>query len=180
MNQNFLITFHYFEWDINGNAKLKHDGKLYEVSPWALIYDDSNYYLEAYDEDFGDLKTYRVDKMQDVSIDDTKHRKGKEVFRKKDKLVYSTNRFGMYAGNNETVTLLCENHMANVIVDRFGRDIHMRQIDENHFEVKVDVAVSGNFLGWIIGIGGVKIVGPESVVEKVREIRDRLIEDYKN
>lgn len=178
MNQNYPITFHYFEWDINGNEKLKHDGKLYEVSPWALIYDDSNYYLEAYDEEFGDLKTYRVDKMQDVSIDDTKHRKGKEVFRKKDKSVYSTNRFGMYAGNNETVTLLCKNHMANVIVDRFGRDVHMQPIDENHFEVKADVAVSGNFLGWIIGIGGVKIVGPESVVEKMREIKDRLIEDY--
>lgn len=142
MNQNFPITFHYFEWDINGNEKLKHDGKLYEVSPWALIYDDSNYYLEAYDENFGDLKTYRVDKMQDVSIDDTKYRKGKEVFRKKDKSVYSTNRFGMYAGNNETVTLLCENHMANVIVDRFGRDVHMQPIDENHFEVKVDVVDS--------------------------------------
>lgn len=55
----------------------------------------------------------------------------------------------------------------------------MQPIDENHFEVKVDVAVSGNFLGWIIGIGGVKIVDPESVVEKMREIRDRLIEDYK-
>lgn len=33
MNQNFPITFHYFEWDINGNAILKHDGKLYEVKP---------------------------------------------------------------------------------------------------------------------------------------------------
>ena len=44
--------------------------------------------------------------------------------------------------------------------------------------MKIDVTVSGNFLGWIIGIGGVKIVGPENVVEKMRKIRDRLIEDY--
>ncbi len=175
MNQNYQITFHYFEWDMDGKAKLKHDGKLYEVSPWALIYDDSNYYLEAYDEKFEDLKTYRVDKMQDVSIADGKRRKGRDIFKKKDKSVYTKNRFGMYAGKEELVTLLCENNMANVIIDRFGRDIRMQRVDDEHFQVRVDVAVSGNFLGWIIGIGGVKIVGPESVVEQM----DRLIDCYR-
>lgn len=175
MNLNYQITFHYFEWNVDGNAKLKHDGKLYEVSPWALIYDDGNYYLEAYDDEFQDLKTYRVDKMQDVTIAEGTRRKGKDVFQKKDKSIYTKNRFGMYAGKNEVVTLLCENNMANVIVDRFGRDIHMQKVDDEHFQVRVDVAVSGNFLGWIIGIGGVKIVGPASVVEMM----DRLIENYK-
>ena len=52
----------------------------------------------------------------------------------------------------------------------------MRSVDEEHFEVKVEVAVSGNFLGWIIGIGGVKITGPESVVGEM----DELIEKYMN
>ncbi len=54
----------------------------------------------------------------------------------------------------------------------------MQPIDESHFEVKVDVAVSGNFLGWIIGIGRVKIVGPESVVEKMREKVKALSNEY--
>lgn len=178
MNLNCRITFHYFEWDVDGKAKLKHDGKLYEVSPWALIYDDGNYYLEAYDDGFQDLKTYRVDKMQDVTIAEGTRRKGKDVFQKKDKSIYTKNRFGMYAGKNEVVTLLCQNNMANVIVDRFGRDIHMQKVDDKHFQVRVDVAVSGNFLGWIIGIGGVKIVGPEDVVRKMEKIKERLIEEY--
>ena len=178
MNLNYRITFHYFEWDVDGKAKLKHDGKLYEVSPWALIYDDGNYYLEAYDDGFQDLKTYRVDKMQDVTIAEGTRRKGKDVFQKKDKSIYTKNRFGMYAGKNEVVTLLCQNNMANVIVDRFGRDIHMQKVDDKHFQVRVDVAVSGNFLGWIIGIGGVKIVGPEDVVRKMEKIKERLIEEY--
>lgn len=177
MNGNQKITFHYFEWDVDGKAKLKHGGKLYEVSPWALTYDDGNYYLEAYDEVFGDIKTYRVDKMQDVSVLE-EHRKGKEVFGKKDKTVYTKNRFGMYSGKEEIVTLLCENRMANVIRDRFGRDIHMQKVDDNHFTVRVDVAVSGNFLGWIIGIGGVKIIEPESVVGRMQEIRDRMVLEY--
>lgn len=35
-----------------------------KLSPWALIYDDSNYYLETYDEDFGDLKHTRLTKCR--------------------------------------------------------------------------------------------------------------------
>lgn len=104
--------------------------------------------------------------------------RGKDVFKKKDKTVYTQSYFGMYAGKEEIVTLLCENNMANVIVDRFDRDIHMRKVGNEHFQVQVDVAVSGNFLGWIIGIGGVKIIDPASVVEQMRGIKNKMNEWY--
>lgn len=180
MNMNYQITFYYFEWGIDGKAKLKHDGKHYEVSPWALIYDDGNYYLEAYDCEFQDLKTYRIDKMQDVTILKGIYRDGNDLFKKKDKSVYTRNRFGMFSGKNEIVTLLCENRMANVIVDRFGRDIHMQKVDDEHFQVRVDVVVSGNFLGWIIGIGGVRIIAPESVIQQMDMIRHKMDMEYPN
>ena len=51
--------------------------------------------------------------------------------------------------------------------------------DENHFTVHVDVRVSGPFLGWIISLGnGVKIVGPEEVVEQMRQEIGRLNDQY--
>ena len=180
MNLNHPITFHYFEWGTDGKAQLRHNGKLYEVSPWALIYDDGNYYMEAYDDEFHNLKTYRVDKMQDVVISEEKQRKGNDIFKKKDLSMYRRNRFGMFSGKNEVVTLLCEKEMANVIVDRFGRDIHMQMVDDTHFQVNVDVAVSGNFLGWIIGIGGVRITAPEQVVKQMEAIRDKMNVEYGN
>lgn len=89
---------------------------------------------------------YRIDKMQDVSIVNEKRRKGKEVLKKKDKTVYAQNHFSMYAGKEIIVTLLCGNNMVNVIVDCFGRGIHMLKVDGDYFSVKVDVAVNGNFL----------------------------------
>lgn len=175
INNNKQVTFYYFSWNLKGEAELRHGGKLYRVSPWALVYDDENYYLEAYDASVEKLKTFRVDKMQNIMVIDEK-RKGSTVFRNKDKAVYSKKLFGMYDGKEEVVTLRCENNMANVIVDRFGRSVRMRSIDDEYFEVNVEVAVSGNFLGWILGIGGVKIVSPNSVVKEM----DALIERYKS
>lgn len=52
------------------------------------------------------------------------------AFKNKDKAVYFKKLFGIYDGKEEMVTLLCENHMANIIVDRFGRNVHMRPVDE--------------------------------------------------
>ena len=72
--------------------------------------------------------------------------RGKEVLKKKDKTVYAQNHFSMYAGKEIIVTLLCGNNMVNVIVDCFGRGIHMLKVDGDYFSVKVDVAVNGNFL----------------------------------
>ena len=43
--------------------ELRHDGALYEVSPWSLSWDDENYYLIAYDSNEGIIKHFRVDKM---------------------------------------------------------------------------------------------------------------------
>lgn len=47
--ENSRITFQYFQWNVDKKIELRHDGALYEVSPWALSWDDENYYLIAYD-----------------------------------------------------------------------------------------------------------------------------------
>ena len=68
---------------------------------------------------------------------------------------------------------------AGVMIDRFGKDIPFSKVDEEHFEVTVNVAVSGLFFGWIIGLGdGVRISGPSEVVDKMKEVIKRLNEVY--
>ena len=47
---NSRITFMYFDWDMNKRRVYRHDGKVYDVSPWALAWNNENYYLVAYDD----------------------------------------------------------------------------------------------------------------------------------
>ena len=53
------------------------------VSPWALTWDDENYYLVAYDAGAEKIKHYRVDKMQEIRVTE-EGRLGKENFREFD------------------------------------------------------------------------------------------------
>lgn len=166
ISQNVKIRFHYFEWDVNKKTKLRKEGSFYEVSPWKLTWDDENYYLMAFDETAGGIKHYRVDKMLDVSLME-EVRSGKEVFEAIDMAAYSKKTFGMFAGEEKTVRLLCDNSMIGVIVDEFGTEVAIRKEDEEHIMARMDVAVSPQFFGWLAGLGDrVEIIAPADVREE--------------
>ena len=171
------ISFHYFQWDVHGNQILRHNGTLYKISPWCLMWDDEYYYLVAYDAKADLIKHYRVDKMKDLNVIDEK-RLGQEAFKNFDMARYSKAVFGMYGGEETCVTLECENDKAGIIIDRFGKDLTLFPSNKDHFTVHVNVIPSGQFLGWIISLGkGVKITGPEQVVRKMQDEAKRLMDE---
>ena len=92
---------------------------------------------------------------------------------------YAKKTFGMFSGKEQKVKLRFINELAGVVIDRFGKDVTMFRTDEEHFMVLVDVAVSRQFLGWLIALGdGVTVMEPENVVEEMREIGKGLLEKY--
>ncbi|MCR4845227.1 MAG: WYL domain-containing protein [Eubacterium sp.] len=170
MTENRAIKFKYFSWNVKGEEEFRRDGEFYEVSPWALHFDDERYYLIAYDHERKEMRHYRVDKMRQVSVIDKK-RKGKTDFDKQDRAKYNEQYFRMYGGYLETVTLKCENDMANVIIDQFGKDVRLRPAEKGFFTVRVDVSVSAQFLSWVIALEGkVKIAGPDKVKEDMKKL----------
>ena len=170
ISENKAIKFKYFSWNVKGEEEFRRDGAFYEVSPWALHFDDERYYLIGYDHDRKELRHYRVDKMRNVDVIDKK-RKGKTEFNRQDKAKYNELYFRMYGGEVETVTLKCKNEMANVIIDQFGKDVTLRPVDDEYFTVSVAVAVSSQFLSWVIALeGNVQIEGPNNVKNKMKDL----------
>ncbi len=172
------IRFKYFQWNVKKEMELRKSGAWYQVSPWALMWDDENYYLVAYDAEDDKIKHYRVDKMLNITV--TKDRRlGQEQFRQFDMPRYTKSLFGMYGGEETKVTLEAKNDMAGIIIDRFGKDVFIVPVDEDHFQVTVTVSLSNQFLGWIMAVGdGIRIVRPDSVVERMRAEIKRLAAQY--
>lgn len=177
ITQNAMISFQYFTWDDNKKMVLKHDGKVYKESPWAMTLAEENYYLVCFDEQEG-IKYFRVDKMTQIRILDDK-REGKKEFERFDIADYAKKRFRMYDGPETKVKLRCKKEFANAIIDRFGKDVFMKPVDAGHFEVFVDVAVSKQFFAWVMAMNdGVEIVGPDEVVEDVKKMIKELSKQY--
>ena len=179
INENKKIKFKYYKWDINKKLVPRHNGDWFVVSPWALTWDDENYYLIAYDSSEGIIKHFRVDKMLYIKSNG-KGREGRQVFKSFDMAAYARKMFGMYGGKEEWVRIECDNSFAGVMIDRFGKDVSMIRLDDKRFVVNVEVPVSRQFLAWIISLGeGVTLVGPDNVVEMMNIEIDRLIKQYK-
>lgn len=179
ISQNSKITFQYFNWDVNKKEVLRHDGKIYEESPWAMTLAEENYYLVCYDKNEpGGIKYFRVDKITNINVIE-EPREGKNEFRNFDIAEYAKKRFRMYDGKEEYVNLVCENSFAGVIIDRFGKDVMIHPVDNEHFKVRVNVAVSKQFYAWVLALGkGVEVVGPDYVVEEIKEMINGLSKQY--
>lgn len=178
ISENRQVTFRYFQWNEKKQQVLRHDGALYHVSPWSLTWDNEYYYLVGYDAADEKIKHYRVDKMLDLSVLN-EARKGQKAFRDFDLARYSKSLFGMFAGEEVSVSLEARNDMAAVLIDRFGKDVPLIPKDEGHFTTHVNVALSRQFLGWIMALGdGIRITGPEAAVQMMQEETRRLAEQY--
>lgn len=178
IGQNVSIRFRYFQWSVDKKKVLRHDGQIYKVSPWALTWDNENYYLVGFDEIIKDIRHYRVDKMLNIELSNSE-RIGQEQFEDYNLATYTNRLFGMFDGEEKQVKLRAHNDYAGIIIDRFGLDIDFEKIDSDWFEVKVKVAVSDQFLSWIISLGEkVIIIEPDEVVFKMKQIGERLRRMY--
>ncbi|MBP3620460.1 MAG: WYL domain-containing protein [Lachnospiraceae bacterium] len=179
IHKSVQVEFQYANWNLKKELMPKHDGKTYKVSPWALTWDDENYYLIGYDEEETKIKHFRVDKIQSLEVKE-EERHGKELFEKFDPATYSKKTFGMYGGDEKRVKLKVDNSLVGVIIDRFGTDIMIIPDNANDcFTVNVDVAISNQFIGWLIGLGdGVEVMAPESLRSDIKDIAHNIIKKY--
>ena len=173
---DWRISFKYFYFTPKKNRAYYKKGESYHASPYALLWSDNNYYLLAYES--GKMKHFRVDKMDGIEID-TRKREGKEVFKEMKLSERSLRVFSMFSGKVQKVKIRFSNHLANVVIDRFGKDIIMVPEDEKHFTIHTDIEVSPQFYGWLCGLGrGVRILAPAEVVEEMGNYVKGIAEMY--
>ena len=168
ISTNSQITFQYMRWNPQRKFDILRSGKEFTASPYAVSMSDDNYYLIAYDTRTKGLRHYRIDKMQSIKLT-YEAREGKEHFEAFDMVEYSKKAFGMFAGKEELISIEAPNHLAGVLIERFGDSVRIRPSLErkNFFVARMTVYTSIQFYGWLLGLGKeVKILSPDSVREE--------------
>ena len=175
------IRFKYLKYTIDDikNQVERRKGTDYVVSPYKLLINDGNYYLLAYDGQSGIMKTYRVDRMKNVSLTGEK-RDGEKAYADIDIKAYARSHFSMFDGKKEYVTISFRENLLDTFIDRFGTQnvIYSRQ-DENNLKITVEVEVSDTFFAWVCGFTDrIKIITPDSVKQNFAEYLDKIRSMY--
>ena len=179
VKQKKKITFNYIEYLPTGEVVLRHDQKVYHVSPYALIWYAGRYYAPSYDEEKDDIIPYRIDRMRNVKISN----EAAELKLPFDPNQYCKSTVDMYGGGKaeEEVTLIAENDMLMHIYDRFGEEIKKEIEDDEHIRVVLKVSPSHTFFSWVFVFnGGIMIAAPAHVKAEYEEMLRKAIARQEN
>lgn len=180
------ISFIYYMWQVDFGGDLdkrivrvpRKNGERYCVSPWALCWDDENYYLVAYDSTADMIKHYRVDKMEDIIVTEAA-RDGDRQFEKFDIVRYTKGVFSMFGGEETEITLSVDNSLVGVIADRFGSDVFISRESDESFRVNIRVMLSDQFYAWLFGLGNkVKIISPKTAINGFKNKISHIYDIY--
>lgn len=176
VNEGKKISFRYFDYDINAKPVYRDGDRV--CSPLALSWDDGKYYLIAIYPKYPDTYTnFRVDRMSDITVLDEPAEKAPSDFSISE---YMNTTFSMFSGNTVEAVFKFDNSLVNVIVDRFGKNVHMNKYDEQHFTVKLSVRAEATFFGWLFQFGQkAEILSPQSLKKKYAEMLSETLDSIK-
>ena len=163
------ITFQYFDYNMYRQKVFRRNGSRYTVSPYGLIWNNDNYYLVAYDSEHRQMRHYRVDKMAEITVTRLP-REGTDEYPAFDIAAYGQKHFGMYSGEEMTVTLRAKSSMAGVVLDRFGLDVILVPDGPDYFTVSIPLVLSPQFFGWLFALEpDVTLTAPARAVDDLMQ-----------
>ena len=176
------IAFNYFH--LNKKAERVYvttdsgDRKRYYVEPVALIFNEDNYYLMAYNSKHPEgTANYRVDRMDRVEVVEESVLSEEALAKIDGVAAFTEEAFKMFGGERETVVLRFDKQLIGPVFDKFGEDTPMKSVDENTCEATVRVQIAPTFFGWLAQFGNqMKVLEPEGVKE-LYEVHVRKILD---
>lgn len=169
------VVFRYFEYTLDKRRQFRRNGHLYQVSPYALHWDNDKYYLIAHYQDKG-LYHFRVDKIADITpLAESILPLDKQI----NLVQYVRQSFSMFGGQKERVRVRFAHDLIGVVLDRFGTGTIIEKLDDTSFMAEFDAQVSQTFLSWIFQFGSkAQILAPEGVVGQMGQMIRDLIRLY--
>ncbi len=178
INENKQISFLYFNYDEKHKKVYRKNGNRYTVSPAFMVWDKDNYYLLCFSVGHADIVTYRLDRMENVDIEefDREPHREYEVFNTEE---YRKQVFSMFGGESQRVTLLFTADILSDMFDRFGDDIRIKNLTDEIYSIDVTIQISKTFFAWVVGPQGkVKIKSPQKVIDEFNEFVAKIKEEY--
>ncbi|MBU9720271.1 MULTISPECIES: helix-turn-helix transcriptional regulator [Bacillaceae] len=172
-----LIQFKYGKYNTDKEFVLSRKGIYYLVQPYALYWNNDFYYLIGKYGEEEQIRHYRIDRMVDVQKTDV-HFTFDESFNMTE---YVNQLFHMYAGEEKYIEIVFDNHLINVIIDRFGLKADIKKYDEHSFKLKTKAVISEGLIRWLLTWGSdAKVLNPKTLVDKMAEEAEKMYRLYLN
>ena len=140
--------------------------EVYTVNPYGMVFTNENYYLICIKENKDNVSLYRIDRMRDIEVTDSElDPRGKDFDPQKfvEQAVYA------YTGEPEPIVMHCNREIIDHIIDKYGTDIDITELDDAKVKVRFTVPPNGVKFWALQFLPHVEVVSPQW-------LRDEIIE----
>lgn len=159
------VQFTYLRYELDKKLYPRRE-KPYTVNAYGMVYMNEHYYLICSLASFAKISLYRIDRMKDIRILDVDCVKQFDAEKAVADAIYG------FVGEPERIVLHCEKLVLDDVIDKFGNDIHLYELDGKRFSASFDVPPRGVKFWALQYLPYVEVVEP-------RWLRDEIIESVK-
>ncbi|MCR4804242.1 MAG: WYL domain-containing protein [Clostridia bacterium] len=168
------VGFNYCTIDDDLQDKITHEGRIFKVSPYALIWRRDHYYLVGQNKKYESISYFRLDRMRCLEELDEPAVTAEEFLGPNADLKlkeYINDNLYNFGGSKVYLKLRVKAGRAEVLYDYFPREeVMLLSKDEGSITVGVETVDSEGLYFWLLQYGeSVAAAGPEQVVEKMRK-----------
>lgn len=188
ISESKKISFNYLGYQVAGNQiilepRKNSQGEIreYIINPYHMAASNGRYYLICNNDLFGNISTYRVDRIANIKIVNEKRKSMKEVeglgenFNLND---YMAENIYMFGGESEYVKLSVKRAFLDEFLDWFK--LEDANIQEHNNELIVRVKSNRMAMRrWALRYAlYVRVLSPQDLADEIKEDLQRAIENY--
>lgn len=178
IDTNMQISFFYYDYNMEKKKQYRREKQRYYLSPYSLAWEDENYYCIGFYEQYHTISNFRIDRMENLNITPMPNIQPEEKF---DISEYSRKVFGMFNGEDVWCCLRFHKSLVGAVLDKFGKNIRLTIVDDEHFEITHNITLSPPFFGWLFQFGKkAEVISPNELKEKLKEHALEVIDLYEN
>ena len=168
------IKFEYWKYEINQKLEKVIVSKPV-VTPYAIVYNEQEFYLIGIKEGQENFFHYRLDRIKNLKQLDEKRTIAKTSSQIQ---AFAESSVEMFGGEAEEIEAICDKILLEAVLDQFGKNITIIKNDEKTFKLKLNVHREGFILWALRNLELVEVVKPISIREEIKRKINEGIKKY--
>ena len=146
-----------------------------KVAPYAIVYNNQEFYLIGIKEGNEDFYYYRLDRIKNI-----KHLEEKRTVRKtsRDVQEFAESTVEMFGGKKEKIEANCDMMLLDAVIEEFGKNIEIQKIDENIFKINLETNSFGFKMWAMRNIDLVEVIKPLELRNEMKNIVEAASKKY--
>ena len=172
-----------FDYNKYGADKQMHRTATHTVSPYQMILHNGRYYLMGYNEKWGHVQYYRMDRITDIGLVDKVRTPIKSVKGFESGIDYkrfSSSMPYMFFDEPVRVKFVANDWVVDQIIDWFGKDIKIEDLKDGRFLVEVKASVNAMEYWAMQYLNAVEVLSPLELRERLKKNVQIANEKYKD